>query len=169
MARSIVNPLGEIEPPVIDPDPVDPTPDPDPEPTPPEGVVVLDIALFRELYPMYANASDAQIEYWWQLANIVIDNTPGSSIPYAPPSVTTRKVLLYLLMCHFATLDARGPGAVGRVTQAAEGSVNGQISSALDQSKQAAWWMQSQCGAMAWEILKKFRVGGLYFHGGCKY
>lgn len=166
MSRGIVNPLGEIEPPVIEPDiPVDP----DPEPTPPDGVVVLDVDLFREMYPLYAEASDAQIGGWWELATAIIDNTPASRIPYAPPSVTTRKVLLYLLMCHFATLDGRGPGAVGRVTQAAEGAVNGQISSALDQSKQAAWWMQSQCGATAWEILKKFRTGGLYFHGGCKY
>lgn len=133
------------------------------------AVVELDTALFRELYPRYAAASDALIEHWWDVACQIVNNSPASPIPYAPPSVNIRKALLYVLLCHLAELDQRGAGLVGRLGSAAEGSVNAQLASGLDAKAGPAWWQQSQCGATAWQMLKPYRTGGLYFHGGCKY
>ena len=131
------------------------------------GVVELDVGLFRELYPAYAAATDAQIGAWWDIACDLVGNAPGSRIPYDPPSVTTRKGVLYATLCHLAELNTRGNGGVGRISSAAEGSVNAQMS--YDDKSGAAWWVQTQCGALVWQLLKPYRSGVLYFRGGCKY
>lgn len=131
------------------------------------AVVELDAALFRELYPDYASATDAKIGQWFDQACLLVGNRPGSAIPYDPPSVTTRKTILYVVMCHLAALTARGD-LVGRATQASEGSVSVQLSSGLDGGRGGAWWQQTQCGATAWQMLAPFRTGGKWF-GGVKY
>lgn len=132
------------------------------------AVVELDTALFRELYPKYADASDQLVEAWWTVACQLIGNTESSRIPYNPPSVTVRKSILYAALCHVAELMTRGNSAVGRVSSASEGSV----STSFDYpalSKNGAWWAQTQCGALVWQMLLPYRSGGLYFRGGPKY
>lgn len=131
------------------------------------AVVELDAELFRELYPDHATATDAKIGHWFELACLLIGNRPGSGIPYNPPNVTTRKTILYVLMCHLAALEARGD-IVGRATSASQGSVSVQLASGLDGGRQASWWQQTQCGAIAWQMLAPYRTGGKWF-GGCKY
>lgn len=131
------------------------------------AIVDLDVALFRELYPDHASATDAKIGQWFEIACQLIGNRPGSAIPYDPPSVTTRKTILYVVMCHLAALEARG-NLVGRATQATEGSVSVQLASGLDSGRGAAWWQQTQCGATAWQMLGAYRTGGKWF-GGVKY
>ena len=132
------------------------------------AVVELDTGLFRELYPKYEKASDQLIETWWEAVCQLIGNTESSRIPYSPPSVNTRKVILYAALCHVAELMTRDNGVVGRVSSASEGSV----STAFDfpvLSKSGAWWAQTQCGLMVWQMLLPYRSGGLYFRGGPKY
>lgn len=130
------------------------------------AVVVLDAALFRELYPRFASATDAQVGQWFDIAVELVGNGPASPVPYNPPSVTTRQRILYVVMCHLAALDARGD-VVGRVASAAEGSVNTQLASGFDGKNGPAWWQQTQCGATAWQLLAPYRTGGKWF-GGCK-
>ena len=124
--------------------------------------VPLDAALFRELYPKFAKSTDAQITQWWGVACVLIDNSPGSRIPYDPPVILTRRVILYAALCHLAALDSRA-GLVGRMQSAAEGSVNAGFT--YTDRANAAWWNQTQCGATVWQMLKPWRTGGLYFSG----
>lgn len=131
------------------------------------AVVALDAAAWRAAYPQFAEVTDAQVELWWAMATQLVDNGPGSPIPYDPDAgVTTRQTILWVVMCHLATLDARGD-MVGRVASAAEGSVNTSLASGLDGSRAAAWWTQTRCGATAWQLLTAYRAGGMWFHG-CK-
>lgn len=131
------------------------------------GAVELDAAQWRELYPAYAEATDGQLALWWEQVCALIDNTPASPVPFDPPGRTTRKAVMYAALCHVAELAGRGNGAVGRVASSAQGSVN--ASMVYDSKSGPAWWVQTQCGALAWQLLKPYRAGGLYFGGGCKY
>ena len=131
-------------------------------------IVDLDLVLWRGSYPRYSAATDAQIVLWWDVAQELIDNTPASPIPFNPPEIRTRQIILYALVCHLAALDARGDGAVGRIASAGEGSVNSSFDYGV-QSASSAWWNQTQAGATAWRLLKPYRTGGLYFDGGCEH
>ncbi len=129
------------------------------------AVVELDIEGWRELFPAFAEAADAQVQHWFAQACMLVGNDAGSMIPYDPPSRLQRQTVINLVMCHLATLDRRGD-AVGRVTSATQGSVSSSTDYAAA-GRNAAWWTQSQCGATAWQLLKPYRVGGLYLHGRC--
>ena len=126
-------------------------------------VVELDIAYFRAAYPAFADAEtapDAMLERLWSEAEILVDNTAASSIPARDPSGNPRAAILYALLCHLATLETRGD-VVGR---AAQGSVN--MSLAWGTARQnPQWWQQTQCGATAWELLRGWAIGPLYFPG----
>ena len=82
------------------------------------GVVPLDIAAFREAWPQFADEAvtpDAIIRVAWREAGLLVGNTPGGRIPYAPPEVETRAVVMDLVLCHLLTLRQRG-GLVGTLT-----------------------------------------------------
>lgn len=132
------------------------------------GVAPLDIAAFRAAFPQFADetvAPDAMIEARWRVACRMIDNTPGGRIPYAPPDVETRAVILALALCHLLTLALRG-GLVGTLTNATEGSVTAAASYA--QGRGSRWWDQTPCGAAAWELMLPYRLGGRWIAGrGC--
>lgn len=132
-------------------------------------IVELDKDLFREIYPNFSETSDEVLEYWWEVACTIIDNTDDSPIPYEPPSRNDRKSILYALLCHLCVLAQRGPDNIGMVTGASEGSVSISMTSTLSQLKNGAWWNQTQCGATAFELMKPYAIGGFYFNGGPKY
>lgn len=129
------------------------------------AVVTLDADAWRELYPAFAAATDAQVRHWFAVACLLVDNSERSPVPYDPPARLQRQAILDLVMCHLATLDRRG-GIVGRMSNAAQGSVNTGIDYQAG-NKNAAWWTQTQCGATVWQLLKPYRVGGAYYHGRC--
>lgn len=129
-------------------------------------VVELDIAYFRAAYPQFADADavpDAMLERLWSEAGILVDNTAASSIPARDPSGNPRKAILYALLCHLATLETRGD-AVGRVGGATQGSVNMSLAWGNTRTN-PQWWEQTQCGATAWELLRGWAIGPLYFPG----
>lgn len=129
------------------------------------AVVTLDAAAWRELFPAFATATDAQVGQWFALACMLVDNSDHSAVPYDPPARLQRQAVIDLAMCHLATLAGRGD-TVGRVSSAGQGSVNTGMDYQAG-AKNAAWWTQTQCGATAWQLLKPYRVGGAYFHGRC--
>lgn len=129
------------------------------------AVVALDADAWRELFPAFAKATDAQVGQWFTLACLLVGNDEGGMIPYDPPARLQRQAVIDLVMCHLATLDGRGD-AVGRVTSATQGSVSSSTEYAAA-GKNSAWWTQTQCGATAWQLLRPYRAGGAYFHGRC--
>ena len=132
------------------------------------GVVPLDIAAFRRAWPQFADEAvtpDAIIRVAWREAGLLVGNTPGGRIPYAPPEVETRAVVMDLVLCHLLTLRQRS-GLVGTLTSAAQGSVS--AGSSYTPAKNSRWWEQTPCGATAWELMLPYRSGGLWISGGCR-
>lgn len=127
------------------------------------AVVVFDITEFRGIYPEFAAVPDERLQFFFDMATSLIDNSESSPVPYSPPVIVTRKTILYALVCHLATLSQRGSGAVGVITNAAEGSVSTGFSMPINPS--AAWYQQTQCGAFAWQLMTPFIVGGRAYRG----
>ena len=127
------------------------------------AAVVFDPEEFRQARPKFAALTDAQLSAAFDLACEVVDNGGRARVPYDPPAVKTRKIVLYALVCHFCELQDRG--GVGILTGAAEGSVNASFSPPPVTDANEAWYMQTQCGATAWMILRRHALGGRLYNG----
>lgn len=127
------------------------------------AVVSFDPDEFREIYPQYADYTAAQLQFYFAQAELIVDNSEGSKVPFYPPKVMTRKIILYTIMCHFAELALRGMGSVGTISSASEGSVS--VGYTTQQTTSNAWWGQTQCGLTAWEMLRGFMLGGRLYRG----
>lgn len=128
-------------------------------------MVIFDPALFRQQRPQFANPdkySDAFLQNCFDEATLICSNKESSLIPYNPDrQVYDRQILLYLLTCHIATLATSGQ--VGSITSATEGSVSAGFY--IDQKKGAAWFTQTQCGYMYWQMVQKYKLGGIFIKG----
>lgn len=128
-------------------------------------VVEFDVTEFRELYPKFTEtvATDTQLEYAFQKACIILNNTDKSIVPYDPDNgVYTRKVMLYLLTCHIMTLSLwSATGQSGAVSSASEGSVSTSFN--LPTSAGGDWFKQTECGYTFWQMIQAYNVGGRYY------
>ncbi len=129
------------------------------------ALVIFDPALFRQQRPQFANPdkySDAFLQNCFDEATLICSNKESSLIPYNPDrQVYDRQILLYLLTCHIATLATSGQ--VGSITSATEGSVS--ASFYVEQKKGAAWFAQTQCGYSYWQMVQKYKLGGIFING----
>lgn len=129
------------------------------------AVVIFDPALFREQRPQFGDItkySDAFLQNCFDEATLICSNKESSLIPYDPANnINDRQILLYLLTCHIATLT--NTGQVGSITSATEGSVSAGFY--IDQRKGAAWFTQTQCGYTYWQMIQKYKVGGIFVPG----
>lgn len=128
-------------------------------------VVIFDVSLFREQRPQFSDTtkySDAFLQNCFDEAALICNNTNASIVPYSPSNnINDRQILLYLLTCHIATLATSGQ--VGTVTSATEGSVSAGFY--IDQRKGAAWFTQTQCGYTYWQMIQKYKLGGIFVDG----
>jgi hypothetical protein len=122
------------------------------------GVVTFDPTAFIALYPAFAAVSVDTLTSYFTMAEAFVDNTPRSVVQ----NLDLRTTLLYLITAHIAFLFGRassGDGStaavVGQMVSAGEGSVN--ASFAASANKNAAFWMQSQYGALYWQMILPFR------------
>ena len=129
--------------------------------------VVFDASTFRELYPAFSDetkVTDAALEDCFDLAVEIVGNDSSSLVPYDPdatPPVKTRLQVLYALTCHLATMRYLWePTQAGALTSATQGSVSAGF--AIDTSSDA-WWNRTQCGAVAWMLLKRYASGAIYY------
>ena len=119
-----------------------------------DGIVDLDLVKFKAAYPNF-KATDAQLEMWFVEAGMLINNTPQSCIK----SLVEREVLMFLLMAHFAELQARveaGNSAVGRLASASEGSVSVSFDNGSS-TLSSAWYQQTPYGAKYWAMTARYR------------
>nr|DAD89442.1 MAG TPA: head to tail adaptor [Myoviridae sp. ctxpQ22] len=123
-----------------------------------DKVVVFDPQEFKTLYPEFAKTEDATLTLYFNAACLLLDNTEKSMVK----DLAERKMLLYMLTCHIATLKANGNTLVGTITSASEGKV----SVSLTPFQNANWYMTTQCGAMYWQATAKYRVG-IRYHAYC--
>lgn len=117
--------------------------------------------------------SQPAAQNFFNIATLFVNNKLG---PVKCPETLTS--LLYLATAHLAFLlsprDNSGnpsssgtnpaPTIVGRISSATEGSVTVQTEFAAQIPMAAAWWLQSQWGAMFWQATAIYRVAK-YFPG----
>lgn len=127
-------------------------------------IVVFDIAEFRTFYPKIGPeaVTDSELEYFFSLAETFIANTDASRFPYDPDNrVFVRKQLLYLMVCHLATMAMWDAGQSGPVTSAAQGSVSVGFQNVQMGNQQ--WYSQTPCGRTLLQMLKPYALGGRIF------
>lgn len=120
------------------------------------NVVIFDADEFLSLYPQFQNVfTHEQLGIFFNAACLLLDNTENSKVT----DLTERKTLLYMLVCHIATLQQRGTGMVGLLTSATEGKVSVNLQAYTSNPN---WYSQTQCGSMFWLATAKYRVGMRY-------
>lgn len=119
-----------------------------------DDVVVFDVDEFKTLYPQFENVDEAILQNYFNAATLLLDNTDKSPVK----DLAERKMLLYMLTCHMATLKKRGDSIVGTITAATEGKVNVSVTPLVN----ANWYTQTVCGSLYWQATAKYRVGVRY-------
>ncbi|MGA7539854.1 MAG: DUF4054 domain-containing protein [Steroidobacteraceae bacterium] len=122
------------------------------------GIVTFDPAAFIAAYPSFATVPASALQANFNSATLMLNNSWCSVVRDEP----TRAQLLNLLTAHITALlngaYGEGPsGAVGRVSSATEGSVSANIDY-LTQSEAAAYFTQTQWGAMFWQATAIYRT-----------
>lgn len=133
------------------------------------AIVVFDPEVFRKRHAGFTDEekyTDEALEFCFTQAVEMVGNDDDSIIPYEPeesPKELAREIVLDLLTCHIATQNILWEDTqAGPLGNAAEGSVNAGFQSLADTSN-PAWWMSTKCGAQAWQIIKRYGSGVLYF------
>lgn len=119
-----------------------------------DDVVVFDVDEFKTLYPQFKNVDEAILQNYFNAATLLLDNTDKSPVK----DLAERKMLLYMLTCHIATLKKRGDSIVGTITAATEGKVNVSVTPLVNMN----WYTQTVCGSLYWQATAKYRVGVRY-------
>lgn len=120
------------------------------------AIVTFDAQDFKKQYTQFT-LSDGELERCFEQAELIVNNTDSAVVS----DVKERKVLLYLLVAHIASLlyganGSDGAGMVGNMSSATEGTVN--ISMAvLGVDMDNAWYAQTQYGNTFWLLTKKYR------------
>lgn len=121
-----------------------------------DNVVIFNATEFLALYPQFNNVfTPEQLQQFFNVACMICNNTNNSKVT----DLTERKTLLYMLVCHIATLMQRGTGMVGIISSATEGKVSVGLQNVINNPN---WYNQTQCGSMYWLATAKYRVGMRY-------
>jgi Protein of unknown function (DUF4054) len=118
------------------------------------GVVTFDYDRWALRYPAFVPSypiDKAQALFDDICTAGFLDNTACSPVS----DLSQREALLWMLMCHIATL-AKNP-LVGRINTATEGSVS--VGTDYGTPGSGKWFEQTQCGAMFWQATKRLRLG----------
>lgn len=126
------------------------------------GAVVFDPVAFTTRYPQFANVDAALLQAFFDEAAALYLNNSARSIVR---DLGERSILLNMIVAHLGTLSGvltpAGQGStatqVGRVSSASEGSVSASMDMG-QQSKGAAFWMQTQYGAAYWQATAAYRT-----------
>jgi hypothetical protein len=127
------------------------------------GVVEFVPADFRALYPQFTDppTNDAQLLMYFTLATIILNNSCKSVVSNA----TFREQLLNLLVAHITTLvplaansgGGTGPGLIGAITEAHEGTVGVSAGWLGEVSQSMAWFIQTPFGQLFWQLTSPYR------------
>jgi hypothetical protein len=122
------------------------------------AVVVFDPAAFKVRYPLFAAVSDALLSACFDESGMYLSNADTSPVQ----SVPVRTQLLWMLTAHIAFLGGalnvdKSPQPVGRVSQAAEGSVSASFDYVVATPGSGAWFNQTQWGASFWQATSNLR------------
>lgn len=122
------------------------------------GVVTFDYSAWLLRYPEFAAVSAPLAQQYFTEATMYCDNTATSLVQ----DLTIRAMLLNMLTAHIAALYGTVNGQpasplVGRITNAAEGSVN--VAVALEgQIHGRSWYAQTKYGLSYWQATAQYRT-----------
>ncbi len=129
------------------------------------AVAVFDYSKFSALFPELVNGgvTEPVASSLFAVAGLLLDNTDCSPVQ----DTDARLTYLNYIVAHLASVagypmaaGAAGPtpsGVIGRISSATEGSVS--VSSDYGQvSGNQAYWLQSQYGALYWQLTAPFRT-----------
>lgn len=130
-------------------------------PVPVHGVVVFEPAAFKVLYAQFVAVSDATLTFFFDLATLILNNSCRSIVADG----VMRERLLNLLVAHIATLQptatggggGSGPALAGVISSATEGTVSVDAVWLSQVSQSMAWFIQTQYGALFWQLTSPFR------------
>ncbi|UYH50825.1 DUF4054 domain-containing protein [Candidatus Kirkpatrickella diaphorinae] len=125
-----------------------------------DGVVRFDYAKWAAHFPEMAEFTpEARAETFFEIAqNLYLNNSAASIVR----DLKNRAWLFDLLVAHLAWLSrpeaegGAGPGSVGPVTEARQGSIAVRYD-LQGQPPSATWFMQSQFGAAYWQAISAWR------------
>lgn len=121
------------------------------------SVVVFNYAQWVARYPEFAGVSEEMAGFYFTEATLYLNNTDASIVQ----DEATRALLLNMLVAHIAKLNATiagipPSGLVGRVSNAAEGSVSVATQMAVPGS--AEWYAQTTYGIAFWAATARYRT-----------
>lgn len=124
------------------------------------AVVTFDWTAFSTRYPELASVGQPLAQLYFDEATLYLDNTDSSPVQ----DVTRRAPLLNMVTAHIAKLNATLAGEapsplVGRITSAAQGSVNVQVEMQPAAGQMQAWFNQTRYGAAYWTASARYRRG----------
>ena len=128
---------------------------------------VFDYATWAQMFPEMENISPAAAAGYFAMATMYVRNDGRG--PIRDPNM--QATVLNLTTAHIAKLFANqtagvpttggvepaNTGAVGRVSQASQGSVSATLEM-MPAEASSAWFQQTQYGAAAWKMLAPFRT-----------
>ena len=124
------------------------------------GVVVFNLAEFTGIYPEFTGVGSAAAQNQFNIATLFLRNCCSSAV--FDPNI--RQSLLYMLTAHniflfvpCAANTSQPPGIVGRINNAAEGSVS--VAAEMPGvTLNAAFFMQTKYGAQFWAATALYRT-----------
>jgi hypothetical protein len=120
--------------------------------------MTFDITKFRTIYPQFTQIPDATLEFMWSNALMISGIENDSRIPDAQ-----KENLLFMLVCHLATLATRG--TAGAMLSVQQGEVHATFGQMQTTGGDGDWFNLTPCGSAYWQAIKKYRLGGLWFKG----
>lgn len=123
------------------------------------GVVTFDPASWKLRYPEFTSVPDALAQLYFNEATIYVDNTALSPVY----DLAIRTTLLNMVTAHIAKLNALDTNnqptnpLVGRISDAAEGTVSVKTEFTEAKSGTQAWFFQTQYGAAYWAAAAPYR------------
>lgn len=123
------------------------------------AVAVFNLVDFLIRYPEFTAVSATKLAAYFSDAGVLYLNNTDCSLVQ---NIAKRTLLLYQLTAHQSfiggDLTADGqPKPVGRVSQAAEGSVSATFEGVPPTPGTGAWFQQSQYGAAFWQATSSLR------------
>jgi hypothetical protein len=123
---------------------------------------------FVALYPEFTGLTNIVMMNSFNDATLLLDNSCASAVQDA----NKRLLYLYTLTAHCLLIDrgtndgegdvGTAQGIVGRIDNAAEGSVSVSASYNNDVSQSEAYFIQTKYGAKFWQQTASYRAGGVY-------
>lgn len=120
------------------------------------NVVQFNFLIWAAVFPSLASVGPMAAGIYWTQAGLYLDNTPTSPVG----DLQKRAMILGMITAHIATLfgtvNGNAPsGLVGRISNAAEGSVS--VAPEMPGPMSAAWFNQTSFGAAAWQAMAPYR------------